>query len=237
MNNLITNIENLSENQVKLINYATGQEWGTPDFKMRHFVGDAQITPFAKMRQFIIELRNREEMVEDMELAVEKNELEIELQKEIMNKEESDIKKKIHNVEVKKLEKDLLRYKRRLLAAYEERKRVARMIEEMYKTGEAYLEDGRDIMEIFNTPEEEFFEAHYWTRRLGKQAALDIVGYGRISAGNMEAITMMSEDLQVETLRVALDFSGRLNSGVNIINDKVKEQLSESKLSLQLEAN
>lgn len=237
MSELLTKTDGLSEKQIKLIDYAVGQEWGTPDFKMRHFVGDAQITPFAKMRQFIIELRNREEMVEDMELAVEKNTLEIDLQKELMEKEDSEIKKKIHNVEIKKLEKDLLRYKRRLFAAYEERKRVARMIEEMYQTGEAYLEDGRDIVTIFNTPEEEFFEAHYWTRRLGKQAALDIVGYGRISAGNMEAITMMSEDLQVETLRVALDFSGRLNNGVNIINDKVKEQLSVSKLSLQLEGD
>jgi len=62
-----------------------------------------------------------------------------------------------------------------------------------------------------NNPEE---ERKYWIARMGKQAALDLLASGRITVGNMDSIAMMSEEDQVQTLKVAIQYSGLMNVGL-----------------------
>jgi len=230
-----TNTENLSNRDIDFISMAINSEWGTPDFKMRHFVGDAQITPFAKMRQFILELRSREEMIEDLEVATEKSLAMIEIEKERISEEVSEAKIKLINAEIKRIKNDYNRTSRRLNAAYEERNRVLRMIQEMYDNGEAYLSDGREIKDIFHTPEEDELEKELWTLRLGKQAALEMISYGRIGTGNMDAISMLNEDQQIEAIKVAIGYSSKVNNSLGLINDEVQSQIEHNKISLELE--
>lgn len=230
-----TKIDNLSERNIEFLKLAINSEWGTPDFKMRHFVGDAQITPFAKMKQFFLELRSREEMIEDLQVAAEKSLALIDIEKEMLEEETSEAKKRLINVEITKLKNDYNRTSRRLNAAYEERNRVLRMIDEMYETGEAFLKDGREIKDIFHTPEEEQLERELWTIRLGKQAALEMVAYGRVGTGNLDAITMLDEEQQIETVKLALGYSTKVNNSLAVLNDEVQAQIDTSKISLEIE--
>ena len=49
-----------------------------------------------------------------------------------------------------------------------------------------------ELDKILHDPEN---EKNYWITRLGKQSAIDMLSYGKISSGNMDSITNMpSED-------------------------------------------
>jgi len=44
----------MSDNEKDLITRAMNKEWTNPKYKMRYFVGQAQITPFLKFRQWLL---------------------------------------------------------------------------------------------------------------------------------------------------------------------------------------
>lgn len=231
---LITDTSSLSDREKDLILFSTNFEWGTPQFKLRHFVGDAQITPYAKFRQFIVELRNREEMVEQMEVDAAKNEAQIAIEIDKMNLANTENEKIFHQIEVNRLINDNNKFLRRLNAAYSERDRLLSAINEMYETGEAYLEDGTEILSIIGTEKEEELEKDYWTVRLAKQAALDMISYGQIGTGNMEAISMMNPDQQVETLGLAITWSTEIGSALEKMKENALESYNNRQRSLQI---
>ena len=59
-----SNKEHLTDNDVKSLEVAINQQWSMPKFKARHFVGNSQIHPYAKFKQFLMELNTREEVCE-----------------------------------------------------------------------------------------------------------------------------------------------------------------------------
>jgi hypothetical protein len=73
--------------------------------------------------------------------------------------------------------------------------------------------------------EENKWEEHYWTVRLAKQAALDIVAYGRVGSGNMEAITQLPEDLRHQALALTHEVSLQLEALSNGFRQDVHEKL------------
>lgn len=231
---LITDTSMLSEKEKDLIIFSSNQEWGTPKFKLRHFVGDAQITPYAKMRQFIIELRNREEMIEQMSVDVAKNETLIDIEKDKYDAAETDNERKYHKIEIDRLINDNNKFKRRLNTAYEERGKILSIIEEMYENGEAFLEDGTEIISTFGTEKEEELEANYWTLRLAKQAALDMLSYGHIGTGNMDAISMLSPQQQMETLDLAINYSIEIDSAMTNMTNRAVESSKKKTRSMEI---
>ena len=52
--NTLTNTNNLSNKDKSLLELVVKKEFGTPKFKIDHFVGNAQFTTYAKFRQFLI---------------------------------------------------------------------------------------------------------------------------------------------------------------------------------------
>lgn len=221
---LLTDTSMLDEKDKDLLLFASNHEWGTPIFKLRHFVGDAQLTPYAKFRQFIVELRNREEMVEQMEIDVAKNEARIAMEIDKVEASKTENEKRYHQIEVNRLINDNNKFLRRLNVAYSERDRLLTVIKEMYETGEAYLEDGTDMIEIIGTEKEEELESDYWTIRLAKQAACDIIAYGQVGVGNMDSIAMMEPKQQLETLRLAINWSVDVTSSMETITKNALEE-------------
>ncbi len=72
-----TRRDKLNEKEIDLLNFACQYEHSQSEFKTRHFVGDAQITPYQKYKQFLLELRSREEVIESMVVQLEKKEAEM----------------------------------------------------------------------------------------------------------------------------------------------------------------
>ena len=71
-----TDVSMLPEKDQAVIKTALNKEWTNPRYKLRWFVGQAQITPFAKMRQYLMEIKSKEESIENMEYEIAKLEVE-----------------------------------------------------------------------------------------------------------------------------------------------------------------
>jgi hypothetical protein len=116
---------------------------------------------------------------------------------------------------------------------YLERQQLIDLVNEFLESEEALLPDGsgRTYMDIMDTEEEDLYEAQYWTNRLAKQAATDLLFYGRVNSGNMDAILSMSPQQQTETLTLALSYGSQLQKIQANIQLEVDQTLSlEDKL-------
>ena len=78
-----------------------------------------------------------------------------------------------------------------------------------------------------NNPEQnEEIEKDYWEYRLAKQGAMDMIAYGRIGVGNMEAIMQLDADSQNKTIAMAYEILIQNESRMNTISDLVVEKLN-----------
>jgi hypothetical protein len=228
-----TNTNDLTPRKKDLLDLAMKTDHGTPLFKIRHFVGDAQITRYAKYKQLLLEIRSREEIIEQTIVSVEKFKARAEEAQEQLDIETSPARKKMLAWEVTSLTNDVAKTERRLAMAYKERGLFIEALDEMYKDGTAYLEDGTDLADAIKDDElSDQLEAEHWTYRLGKQAALDLIATGHIGTGNLEAISMMNEDQALTTLRLALTYSNGLQKALGIMEKSVVDEIESGKLSL-----
>ena len=225
MLNVSTSQEKLSARGKELLQFAMEADHGSPAFKIRHFVGDAQITKYAKYRQFVLELRAREEALETIFVSVETEKAKI-ARLEFLHEKASSPEKEILYWELTAAQMQMERINRRMSLAYEERQRYIDAIEEMYDNGEAYLEDGTDLKETFTNPKlQEEMERRHWIYRLGKQAALDLITYGHIGTGNLEAISMVGQEDAVEALKLALTYCHGVKTALGTLEQSVLKEI------------
>ena len=232
---LVTDLSDLNEKQIELLNFSAEVDHGTPYFKIKHFVGDAQITPYQKYKQFLLEIRGREEVIENLLMNTAKQEAMIEVIFEEMNELTSPAKIKLKEFDLITNKNDLIKISRRLEQAYTERRNFIAALEEMYTTGEAYLPDGTDLRDAIMDPELSLkLEQEHWVQRLGKQAGLDLLSSGKIGTGNMDAISMMKTEDAVASLDVAVDWATRVNSAMEQIQGAKIKELSNKEFTLKL---
>lgn len=223
----MTNVKYLTEDQKKLVGHALNLHFLNPKFKMKHFVTNGQLTPYSTIRQLLLELKVMEEATETFEYMMKKMELEKEGLVMRLEVEKDPIQRNLLQLELLKNEKEYKQNKRRLAQNYIEREQYVQLIEEFKAGPDAKTPDGKDwITEVFgNMEEENKWEEHYWVVRLAKQAALDIVAYGRVGSGNMEAITQLGDGLQEQTLALTHEVSLQLEALSNGLRQDVHEKL------------
>jgi hypothetical protein len=209
-----TDVSMLSEQEQSLVKLALNKEWTNPKFKLRWFVGQAQITPFAKFRQWLLEIKAKEESIENMEYEIAKHEVECERFQRLRDEANDDLDRKLAEIELWNRQRLSYTSKRRIQDWYLERQHLIDLCNEFMASEEAKLPDGsgRTYMDVINTSEEDVYEAQYWTNRLAKQAACDMIFYGRINSGNMDAILMLNPEQQAETMALTVNFATKLQS-------------------------
>jgi len=223
---LNTEVGHLRDDQKNMLEFALNRDWSVPKFKFRHFVGDAQITPFGKLKQFLVELKSREEALEELEYQIAKHNINIKIEQKRVEQSDDELEKELHKLELFKLEKDSKKLARRLDDAYKERQKFFDLLDEFNNSPEGKLSDGRYLIEVFGDDDaEEALESQYWTVRLAKQAAMDIVAYGRIGGGNMDSIAMLPQEQQAQILYSATDYSLRLENTTNVLRNESMKQL------------
>ena len=218
----------LEDKDKELILKAMNKEWTNPKYKLRWFVGQAQITPFSKFRQWLMELRGKEEAIENMEYEIAK--YDAQEKKHLWIAENCDNPHEAREQEVEAWNIRRLQYttKRRLQDWYLERQQLIDLIKEFEASDEMKLPDGsgRTYWDILNTAEEDLYEAEYWTNRLAKQAATDLLFYGRINGGNMDAILSMAPEQQADTLALAYNFSTQLQNTTKLLQEQAEEKFA-----------
>jgi hypothetical protein len=224
---LISNVEMLSEKDREIVKTALNKTWTNPKFKMKWFVGEIQITPFAKMRQWLLEVGAKEELIDFMEYELKKLEIKIKRLKRLLTDSNrlNEFEKEENELELLKAEFDLKLNQRRLNDSYLERQQLIDILNEFLDSDEGKTEDGRPLMEVLNTDEEDKLEVQYWTIRLAKQAAMDIISYGRIGVGNMDALCSLSQEQQTEALALAHRYALEINNQQYAIKNEMALQL------------
>ena len=209
-----TDVSMLSEVEQDAIKYAINKEWTNPKYKLRWFVGQAQITPYSKLRQYLLEIKSKEESIENIEYEIAKYDVEVRRFKRMAEEAHDDLDRELASVESWNSERNHIMSKRRLQDWYLERQHLLDLLQEFLDSDEAQLPDGtgRTYMDVLNTDEEDLYEAQYWTNRLAKQAATDMIFYVRIGTGNMDAILSVGSEQQAEILSLTMNYSTQLQS-------------------------
>lgn len=220
-----SDVSMLSENDKSLITTAMNKEWTNPKFKLRWFVGQTQITPFAKFRQWLLEIKAKEESIENMEYELAKWENEIAKLERDRDRCSDPLDKRSYDIEIWNTTRNQTTSKRRLQDWYLERQQLVDLVNEFLASPEGKTADGRSYMDVLNTEEEDLYEAEYWTNRLGKQAACDMLFYGRINSGNMDAILSLPPQQQTETLSLAINYSTQLQQLQLELQQKAENKL------------
>jgi len=221
---LVTDVEQLSDKEKETLSAAYNKQWSNPKFKIKWFVGQTQITPFAKLRQWMLELRSREETLQQVLYDNQKWEVERDRNQWIADNTDDQFDKRLAQIEADNETKNLQQSHKKLREYYLERQNLIDLINEFLESDEALLPDGSG-MDILNTEEEDVYEAEYWTNRLAKQASTDLVFYGRIGTGNMDAILSMAPEQQSETLGLALNYAAQLQQVQSTLQLEVDEKL------------
>jgi hypothetical protein len=228
--------DTLNEEDRKLLDIAEGLSFALPKYKAENFVGGAQITPYAKLRQWLMELRSREDAAEHMEYLLRKKEIEIQLEHEKMEFLTEPLRKELVELGIKDMHIDLRKYQRNLKDAYRERQIFIDLIKDFLVSDDSKMPDGRSLMEVFNNQLlEDKYEKDYWSVRMAKQAMLDMISYGRVGTGNLDSILMMSPEQQKEVMALASTYTVAIDRNINtlmgmaatnqnMISDELKDQ-------------
>lgn len=200
----------------RLIDIAEKVSFALPKYKAENFVGGAQITPYAKLKQWLLELRGREDAVEHLEYVVRKQELQIEIEEESKQYLTDPKKKEMVDLNVADMKIDLRKFKRNLKDAYIERQGFVDLIKEFMDSDDAKLPDGTTLMDVIGKKElEDKYEREYWTVRMAKQAMLDMIAYGRVGTGNLDSILMMEPEQQRQVLSLASSYTIATDMNLN----------------------
>jgi predicted DNA-binding protein YlxM (UPF0122 family) len=217
----------LTEKQNEIIRKSQLNDWSIPEFKLKNFVARSHIHPMHQLRQLMLELNTKTEMIDNWEFDREQFELEIELENEQAELTQYVAQKKLHLLEVKRIKAKLAVVNEKLRTILYEREKVLKLIDEIDNSPQGYTKDGRRYLDIMNDPEQnEEIERDYWEYRLAKQAAMDMIAYGRIGVGNMEAIMQLDADSQNKTIAMAYEVLIQNESRMNKISDAVVEKLN-----------
>ena len=200
----MSNIMQLTERQRSIVEGSYDVRISMPKFKARYFVGHAQITPYGAMKQYLLELASREAMMTSQQYDLDKIRLEIERQQHLRDNARNEFEMRACDIEIRFLRSKEQGFVRMLKGVAEERKIYLDLVEELNEATK--LPDGTTLLDAMKDEQKcEELERDYWVKRLGKQAASDMVAYGRVGVGNIDSIMMLDGKDQKSVLSLAGD--------------------------------
>lgn len=174
---------------------------GMSTFQMEHFVVNDSITPYRKLRQALMEVRARMEVLANGDFDLQENQLKrkkaaLEAAKLV------GVDQEIKQVEVNRLDYIINRTSTM-------RQQQTHEAEFFMSIVNKIIEDlgGLDkAKELLSNPELQYQqESEYWTKRLGRGVYSDLINFGTITKGVVESISCLPPEQQKEIIRVALN--------------------------------
>lgn len=192
------------------VQFATGQT----DYQNDNFVMNSHVTKYRQIRQALLEIENRYHGIRKIKLDVRRDEIKIKALQRDLEKCEDDLEAELIRIDIEDLESDNDIRKRKLTRQEQE-------IDVFVKRVQENVENEEDIQRYFDQDPEE--ERKYWIARMGKQAAMDILSFGRISTGNLDSIAMLPEEEQIQILSIGFQYSNLLGGQLAKIEGKTRE--------------
>jgi len=205
----------IQENEI--LDVLNEHNFGMSEYQLQNFVIKSQVTNYRQVHQSLIELNSRRDSILQTEVDQKRREIKKrKIERDIENVKD-DLEKELLKLDLEEIEKDLEFAHKRLSIQKKEYDLFLNTITSQFGSKE-------ELENYVNNPEE---ERKYWIARMGKQAAMDLLSSGRISSGNMDAIAMMSEEDQVHTLKVAIQYSGLMGVGINKLQQEMVPYLQQ----------
>lgn len=199
-----------------IIDFSLDFDYAYSHYQMGSYVVDVNITDWRKAKQCLIEIEHRTQSIEDRTYDDKKKAAQIEIKKEELAQETSPARKKLLEIEIEEFQNHLERNRRRIGQIENERDRF---IEEF----KALMPDKTAMEDMKNNIEEK--EREYWISRMGKQAAMEMLAYGKIGTGNLESIMHMPHQDQAKIIRGALEYTKQFETGIVAIEKDVEQRL------------
>jgi hypothetical protein len=228
MENKMKNSERVNVSDDKeLIEFANSNvDSSVAEFKLKHFVGQSQVTPYHQLKQLFLELRIRQDSYLHIQWEIERKNLEQLVEEQKLKNSKNEIEKKYIEIDLLNIKKDLKRHEDALVSANKEKNRILKIVKDLLNSPAAVLSDGTKIMDIFGNEElEEKLERQHWITKLAKQASMEMLAYGKIGTGNMDAIAMMSPEDIAECLSLTSDYTVRVGTGMGLLTEKAINDL------------
>ena len=186
--------------------------WSMSDFQSRYFVVNSQVTDYRRVRQALLEIETRIAAKKQIIRDAKRSEVQMQIKQRDLAAETRDLEKELILLDIDQLQYDISVYEKKLRVVEEELDEFAKLVLEIVpNTAE---------LETYTQHNEEL-EREYWIYRMAKQASVDMVTTGRIGAGNLDSIAMMSPQDQALTIGSALVNSKKLTGGINRIEEAI----------------
>jgi len=213
-------IENMTDTE--LVEFANNKVDGSvPKFKLKYFVGGSLITPFHKLKQLFLELKIRQDSYLHIQWEIKRKELEEMVEREKLANCTNDIEKQYIEIDLLNIKKDKKRHDDALVVALREKDAILDLIRELCDGPQGTLPNGTKLIDVFGNRElEEELERQHWVTRLAKQASMEMLAYGRIGTGNMDAIAMLDPKEISQCLQLTSNYTARVGTGMGLLTDK-----------------
>lgn len=187
---------------------------GQTDYQNENFVMNSHVTKYRQVRQALLEIENRYHALRKIKLDVRRDEVRLKKLQLELNECDNDLDKELIQIDIEDIISDNEIRKRKLNRGENE-------IEVFIKRVQENAETEEDIQRYFDQDPDE--EKKYWIARMGKQAALDILSFGRVGTGNLDSISMLPEEDQLQILSIGFQYSNLLGGQLAKIEDSTKE--------------
>ena len=216
----------LTEFEKELIDWTDSQFFGQTEYQNKYFVVNSQVTPWRQMRQAVMEIQTRLNAVQKVTIQYKRTLNDIERTKSEMAEEENKFYKQDKEYELELLYIDLQVWDNKMRQSKQEIDGLLRIIKEKLgkKPDDDY--DFEELKEtVLNKEIEEKEEHKYWIARMAKQSALDLLTTGRLQAGNLDSMLMMSPEDQAAVTDLALTYSTAMNINIGKLKDAAEKKV------------
>ena len=216
----------LTQFEKNLIDWTDSQFFGQTEYQNKYFVVNSQVTPWRQMRQAVMEIQTRLNAVQKVTIQYTRTLNDIERTKSEMAEEENKFYKQDKEYELELLYIDLQVWDNKMRQSKDEINGLLRIIKEKLgkKPDDDY--DFEELKEtVLNKEIEEREEHKYWIARMAKQSALDLLTTGRLQAGNLDSMLMMSPEDQAAVTDLALTYSTAMNINIGKLKEAAEKKV------------
>ena len=203
MSNELTNKE--------IIDFAQNNKITMTKWQMHNFVEGEGITRWRRVRQLLLEIESRQSILEGLPFSKEEALGTIDMLYEEIEETNSE-GQKINRAKIARHEAELVQLDRGEVRTIKE---LDYFLELMHE-----LDIDQDYLDNFYKIENEE-DRDYYIRRLGKQAATEIMAYGRMGTGNTSSILMMDKEDQQSAMQGALTLQKGIDKNMALIDRKI----------------
>jgi hypothetical protein len=210
-----------SEDDLELLEYLSSEITPYSQFQSEAFVINSEVTDHRKIQQVSLEVRARMRGLQQAQYDIKKAEIKIKKFQRALAEETDDLERELLELEIQNVEYDIKMTKVVMEQSHIEMQTHLAILKKIAP------ENTLDVLKNYKENWEEK-EKEYWTKRMGKQAMMDMLMTGKIQSGNLDSLIGMPEDARKAAIGYALLQTAKVEKGIAELADAVRNVLIEN---------